>query len=137
MERYKRLPDSELEIMMCVWEAPGPVTSAWLCQALEGQRSWAVTTVLNFLARLVEKGYLSVQREGKTNLYTPLVSREEYIRQEGRSPLGRLYGHSIKTLVASLFDSQAIGEKELQELRRFIDEQAQKQEEDAEGGSRP
>ena len=123
MERQKRLPDSELEIMMLVWEAKGPVTSAQLCQQLEGTHSWAVTTVLNFLSRLVEKGYLSVKREGKINRYTPLISREAYIQQEGRGPLGRLYGNAIKTLVASLYDSKAIGEDELAELRRFIDEQ--------------
>ena len=123
MDKRKRLPDSELEIMMLIWEAPGPVTSAQLCQQLEGTHSWAVTTVLNFLSRLVEKGYLAVRREGKVNHYTPLISREAYIEQEGRGPLGRLYGNAIKTLVASLYDSRAIGEEELEELRRYIDEQ--------------
>ncbi|RIE07102.1 BlaI/MecI/CopY family transcriptional regulator, partial [Candidatus Cryosericum odellii] len=49
-KKIKRLPDSELEVMMILWGANGPVTSAYVCEQLKDKREWKVTSVLTFLA---------------------------------------------------------------------------------------
>lgn len=121
-DSIKRLPDSELEIMMVVWGAGGPVTSSYVCESLKETKQWKITSVLTFLSRLVEKGFLSCIREGKTNLYSAQVGEQEYLQKESRSFLERLYGNSLPSLVASLYRGKAISEEDLLELRRSIDE---------------
>ena len=61
------------------------------------------------------------EKEGRNNLYTPLVRREDYLSAESRAFLQRLHGGSLPSLVASLYDSRAIGKAELQELRDYLD----------------
>lgn len=125
-QEIRRLPDSELEIMLAIWQAAGPVTSAYVGQQMQ-RHGWANTTVLNFLARLVDKGFLCREKQGKNNLYTPLIREEEYLRQESRSFLQRLYGNSVKNMVAALYHDRTINESDLQELREFLDAQGGKE----------
>lgn len=122
METMKRLPDSELEIMMIIWEACQPVSSAYIMDKLAGEKSWAHTTVLNFLSRLVERGFLQISKQGRYNFYRPLVDENEYLRKESRSFLDKMHKSSIKSLVASLYDGDAITHEELEELRQFVEE---------------
>lgn len=125
-EPIRRLPESELEIMLAIWQADGPVTSTYVGKKMT-QHQWANTTILNFLARLVDKGFLRRDRQGKSNLYTPLIQEEEYLRQESRSFLQKLYGNSVKNMVAALYHDHTIGESDLQELRDFLDAQGREE----------
>jgi predicted transcriptional regulator len=121
-KRIKRLPDSELEIMMILWGADGTVTSAYVCEQLKDKQEWKVTSVLTFLARLVEKGFVSSTRQGKANIYTAVISEQEYLESESKSFLEKLYGNSLTTLVSALYKSNAINDDDLAELQQFIDE---------------
>lgn len=122
----KKLPDSELEIMLIIWEAGKPVNTAYICDRLKDKKEWKTTSVLTFLSRLVDKGFLSSRREGKTNVYSIEIGEQEYLERESKTFLRKLYGNSITAFVSSLYDSNAIGEDDLRELRVFIDNQAKK-----------
>ncbi|MCL1842365.1 MAG: BlaI/MecI/CopY family transcriptional regulator [Defluviitaleaceae bacterium] len=117
-----RLPDAELEIMQEIWKTGGEVTTADIMQNLTGKKAWAVTTVLSFLARLVERGFLTVRRKGKINLYSSVISENEYLENASKTFLEKLHGNSLKSLVASLYAGNAISGNDIDELRRFIDE---------------
>jgi predicted transcriptional regulator len=123
-EKISRLPDAELAIMKIIWAKGGEVTSAEISTELEGKKEWAATTVLNFLARLADRDFLSVTRSGKTNLYAPLVNEQDYLRRESKSFLERMHGNSLKSLVAALYGGEAVSADDLAELKSFIDEQA-------------
>ncbi len=125
-KNIKRLPDSELEIMMIIWEAKEPVPSAYLMEKLEGEKEWATTTVLNFLARLVDRGFLKVEKHGRINIYSPLIAEKDYIEIESRSFLERLHKSSLKSFVAALYDGSTISSKDAEELKNYIDELAKK-----------
>lgn len=118
----KRLGDGELEIMLAVWGAGEPVSSTYVQEKLRGRRDWALPAVITALNRLVEKGFLAAEKRGRVNYYRPLIEEQEYKASEGRGLLDRLYGSSFKGLVASLYDSRAIGKNELEDLRKFLDE---------------
>ena len=118
----KRLPDSELEIMMIIWELDKPVTRMEIEKYLEGGKQLSPTTILSFLARLEEKGFVAVEKEGKNNVYIALVDREIYVQKESWNILKRLYQNSIKSFLAALFDSRELSEGELLELEEFVRE---------------
>ena len=121
MDKAKRLPDAELEVMQAVWSLEPPVTAAQVQQNVPSD--WKATSVLTFLSRLCDRGFLSCEKEGRQNLYTPLVTREAYLQRESCSFVERLCGGSVKNLVASLSDAGALTENDLDELRAFLDAQ--------------
>ena len=122
-EGRKHLGEAELEVMLAVWDCPQPVSASQVLEEMEGSRSWKLPTLMTVLGRLCQKGYLRCEKQGRSNFYYSLVSREQYREGEGRALLRRLYGNSLPGLVASLHRSGAVGEEELEELRRFLDEE--------------
>lgn len=126
MERIKKLPESELEIMMIIWESGDPVTSAYVMEKLPKENKWANTTVLNFLARLVDRGFLALSKQGRINYYTPLVKEDDYLHQESKSFLDKMHMGSIKNFVAALYDGSAINEEDLIELKKYVEEVSKK-----------
>ncbi|ASA26576.1 CopY family transcriptional regulator [Paenibacillus donghaensis] len=122
-----RLPDAELEIMKIIWDTEIAVTSADIMEQLQGKKTWGVTTVLNFLTRLLERGFVTSERKGRFNFYTASVDEKTYLEQESQSILQKLYGNSIKSFVASLYDSQSLTKDDLDELRNFIDQQTKEE----------
>lgn len=118
----KKLSDAELDVMLAVWQNRPPVLRSDLEEQLKSH-NWADTTVLTLLSNLVEKGYLSLERQGRRNLYTPLVSERDYRRWANRSFLGKIYQSSLRRMVASLVESSDLTDRDLQELEEFITEQ--------------
>ena len=86
MKKIKRLPESELEIMQIIWKEEAPVSRMTIEHALQERHPLAPTTILTLLTRLCEKGFLSLKKEGRPNLYEPLVTEREY------SPYGAAVG---------------------------------------------
>ncbi len=68
-------------------------------------KDWKMTSVLTFLSRLCDRGFLSCTKEGRQNLYTPLVSERTTVSVRGVGFLRRLCGGSVKNLVASPSDA--------------------------------
>lgn len=116
----QRISDSEMEVMQVIWEADGPVTSAEIQKALSGGKGWKATTLLTFLSRLCEKGLLQVQRQGKTNVWTPLVSYAEYRREETRAFVEDVHHGSLQSLIAAL-DREALSPEDVRALREWFE----------------
>lgn len=118
----KRLPDSELEIMKIIWKANGPVFSAYIQEHLRTKKKWAACTVLGFLTRLVEKGFITCEKRGKTNIYTAVIEEKEYLQFESKTFLEKLYGNSLESFVSALYHGKSIDKEDLKKLREYIDE---------------
>ena len=123
-EKIVHLPNSELELMMILWEAGEPVSRAYIDEKLKGRQRWGVTTVLNLLARLAEKGFVHCEQQGKgkSNSYSAIISEEEYLEFESQAVLGRLCARSMTRLVTNLYKNKKLDQKELDELQAFLDE---------------
>lgn len=120
MKEIKRLPESELEIMQIIWKQDSPVTRVVIEDALPKSHPLAPTTILTLLTRLCEKEFLLQSKDGRTNLYKPLISEKEYLAVESRSFLDRLFGGSVVGFATALCDS-GIDKEELDELRRLLE----------------
>ncbi len=121
MKNTASLPDGELEIMQIIWQCEPPVSRSLIEKKLK--KNLAPTTVLTFLTRLCERGFLKAERQGRTNLYTPLISRRDYLARESRRVLERLYGGSLSAFAVSLCDS-GVTKEELAALQTMLEEGA-------------
>ncbi|WP_155592223.1 BlaI/MecI/CopY family transcriptional regulator [Lysinibacillus cavernae] len=118
----KRLPDSELELMLIVWDATEAVSRIYIQEHLEKTKELAPTTILSFLSRLEAKGFLKIEKRGKVNFYSPLVTQEEYANNESKTILERFFGNSVKNFVVHLNNAKSVNEEQIQELKDFLDD---------------
>lgn len=128
MKRIKKLPESELKIMMTIWDNDPPVARNILSKQLADQ-SWSDPTILTMLSRLVKKGYLSCEKQGNKNLYTPLITRDEYMLTESMSFGEKVQNVSITSLMTAFVQSRGITKDEIDELEKMIREFRQSAEE--------
>lgn len=121
MDSIRKLPDAELEVMQAVWDCTPPVCRADLEKVLRPEHPMALTTLLTQLSRLAEKGFLVVEKNGRTNYYTPTVSREAYLASQSNRFFHRVCGGRISRLATALCDS-GLTREELDQLRQLLEE---------------
>ena len=69
----RRLPDAELEVMQAVWACEAPAARADIDAKLKDTHPMALTTLLTVLTRLADKGFLRIEKQGRSARYIPLV----------------------------------------------------------------
>lgn len=119
MNEFKRLSDSQLEIMKAIWKMEAPVTVSRLLSVFK-EKKWKSQTLCTFLTRLVDKGVLHVERINNTNIYTPLLSEQEYNRIEAKNLLELMYSGSIKNFLSALYSDNNLNEKETDEIKEWF-----------------
>ncbi len=120
-ENLKKLPEAELEVMQVLWGLEVPAPRAAVEEAMARVRPMAQTTLLTLLSRLAGKGFVRVEKQGRSSVYTPLVSREDYQAQQSKRFVDRLFGGSMSAF-ASALNASGIPKEDLDELRRLLEE---------------
>lgn len=118
---YCKLSDTEEDLMNFIWQQNRPFKSNELLEFFnkhEG-REWKPQTLATFLSRLVDKGLLSIERVGRSNIYTPKLTLKEYKKREAQSVLNTMYQGSIKNFLATLYDEE-VPVDELKELKNWF-----------------
>lgn len=118
----KKLGEAELEIMQVIWNTDAPVTSSFILKELQERRKWQLSTLMTSLSRLVDKGFISCDRATGNNLYSSIISENDFKAKESKSFLEKLYNNSIQNMVATLYSNKAINDSDMNELRKFLDD---------------
>jgi predicted transcriptional regulator len=116
-----RISQSELDVMDVLW-ANSPLGASEVGAALAATKDWNIRTVKTLLARLVEKGALSTETEGRRYLYAPLITRESYAAGATRRLSERLFGGRAAPLVAHLAQGEGLSDADIAELEALIAE---------------
>lgn len=122
----RRLSDSELTIMREIWTCGGPVMAGEVVEAFAKRCGWKIQTVSTFLTRLVGKGMLTCQKYGGQNLYSVAVTEAAYRAGEPRAFLKEVHGGSVQSFFAAFGSPGSLSLEEIDELRRWLDEEAAK-----------
>ena len=117
----RRLPDAKLEVMQALWGCEPPAARNDVESRL--QRPLAPTTLLTLLTRLGEKGFLHIEKDGRRSLYTPLISRADYLAAQSRTFVQKVCGGSLSAFAAALCDS-GLTREELEQLRDLLERDA-------------
>jgi predicted transcriptional regulator len=116
------LSPAELEVLKTLWDA-GPSTVRAVMNRLHDRgRDVAYTTVLTFLGRLEQKGYVRSDKSGLAYIYKPRVSRERVTRSRLQTLLEELYDGAAAPLVLQLVRDKSFTAEELAQLQQTIDE---------------
>ncbi|MGH2949991.1 MAG: BlaI/MecI/CopY family transcriptional regulator [Solirubrobacteraceae bacterium] len=116
-----RLGDLEAEVMEHVWRMGEATVRSVLELINDGaEKQRAYTTVMTVMSNLDGKGLLTRRREGKTDVYTPVTSREEYLDARARAEAAALVGrYGEAALMAFVQQMDELDPKRRKKLRRL------------------
>lgn len=117
--RPERLTPLESQIMDCVWGLE-KATARQVKERLDRTRPLAYTTVQTMLALLRDKGFLASQRQGRADVYLPLIGREAMGRRCLREVMDLFFSGSAGALVSHLVNLEGVGEEEIEAMRRAV-----------------
>jgi predicted transcriptional regulator len=115
----ERISSAEHEVMEVLWRE-SPLTAVEVAERVPAGRGWSIRTVKTLLSRLLAKGVLSHEEEGRRYLYRPAVAREDYVAQESRRLLDRLFGGRLTPLVAHLAERDDLSARDIAEIEALL-----------------
>ena len=101
-DAMRTLADAELEIMQAIWACEEPVKRAAISAILDRTHPMAPTTLLTVLSRLADKGFVRIEKTGRSAEYRPLVAKEDYLARQGRKFYDKLCSGSVSAFAAAL-----------------------------------
>lgn len=116
----RRLPDAEQEVMQAIWACTVPVARTDIEQILFKTHPMAMTTLLTLLTRLAEKGFISIEKDGRRSCYTPLISQQDYLASQSSSFIKKLCGGNLSVFANALCDS-GLTKDEIAQLRILLE----------------
>lgn len=114
-----RLSDGELELMAVLWKR-APLAASDIMALAPRDRDWSATTVKTMLSRLVEKGALAAEADGRRYLYRPAIARDAVAVEQAGRLIDRLFGGKLSPLVAQLAAERDLSDDDLAELEALV-----------------
>jgi len=122
MEKMKKLPDAEFDIMKVVWANEPPITTSEIMKQLGNEKEWKIQTVVSLMLRLTERGFLRSEKHGKERTYFSTVSKEDYLKFETGNFIKQFHDNSFLKLVNTLYDDETLTDKDIDELFHWAKE---------------
>lgn len=119
MAALPQISEAEFEVMKIVWKY-APINTNKITEKLLKTTAWSPKTIYTLIKRLVTKGVLSYEKQGRVFVYTPLVQESEYIIQESDSFLDRYYDGDITSMLSSYLENDKLSETEINSLRSLL-----------------
>lgn len=120
MTKWPKISEAEKQIMDILWSHARPVTTAEILKELPEGKAWKQTTVITFLARLMEKSFVTAVRVGKANHYEACLTKQEYRNMETRRFIQDVHQGSVFGLISSLCDSGDLTKEDIEELMKRL-----------------
>jgi BlaI family penicillinase repressor len=128
MTDMKELTKAEEQIMQILWKLQKAVVKDIIVELPEPKPAY--NTVSTIVRILEKKGFVSHKAYGKNHEYFPLVSRDEYKKKFLKSFIKRYFGDSFQEMVSFFASRRDISLKELEEIRKLLQDEIHKQKED-------
>ncbi|WP_330946595.1 BlaI/MecI/CopY family transcriptional regulator [Thermomonas sp. LB-4] len=116
-----QISEAESVVMDVLW-ARSPLGADEVAQALAGRQDWQDATIKTLLNRLLNKGAIRAEKDGRRYLYSPMVKREDWVLAESRGLLERLFDGRVAPLVAHFSAHRKLSKKDVAELRKLLEE---------------
>jgi len=115
------ISEAEAVVMDVLWRRH-PASAEDVVAALAGRAEWAEPTVKTLLNRLLNKGAIRAEKEGRRYLYSPVLAREAWLAEQSTGLVDRLFGGRVAPLVAHFSEQRKLSPTDIAELKRLIAE---------------
>jgi predicted transcriptional regulator len=115
------LGTAELEVLRALWDLGSSTVRQVHDHLHERGRTVAYTTVLTFLSRLEQKGYVNSDKSEMAYVYRASISRKKITRSRLKTVMDQLYDGAAGPMVLQLVRNERLSGDEIAELQALID----------------
>ncbi|MCZ6834366.1 MAG: BlaI/MecI/CopY family transcriptional regulator [Planctomycetota bacterium] len=116
----KDITEAELDVMDVLW-LESPIAASDIHLQQDSQKKWSIQTVKTLLSRLVEKGVVAYERDGKRFLYRPLIKRGDYTQSAATRLVDKLFDGRVAPLISQLAEGRGLSDDDLEDIERLLE----------------
>jgi len=118
-KKATRISEAEMQLLQLLW-TESPLGASEIAERVQSEKGWSITTVKTLLSRLVAKGAVTAQPNGRRYLYQPAIERDAVAADQARGLIDRLFGGRVSPLVAQLAEKNHLSDDDLAELEAIV-----------------
>ena len=111
--------EAESVVLAVLWRT-SPIATEAVVAALANRRHWQESRIKTLLNRLLKKGAIHAKKEGRRFVYSPVLTREQWLSSESEGLLDRLFGGRVAPLVAHFSRQRKLSKKDIADLKTLI-----------------
>lgn len=111
---------AEWEVMRVVW-ANDRVTSKKVISVLQEKMDWTQSTIKTILGRLVEKGVLNTEHEGRKFIYTANIEETEAVRDYTEDIFNRICNKKVGNVIGSIIKDHVLSFDDIDRLEKILE----------------
>ena len=124
MKKLPKISESEWLVMRVLW-SKSPLAAQEVFEQLDETTKWKPKTVKTLIDRLVKKGAVKYEKDGRRYMYSPAVGRDECVTTERRSFVRRVYGGITKPMLAAFLGDAELSADDISELKEILEQKVE------------
>lgn len=121
MDNVRRLPDAEFDVMVALWDCKvSPVNTAYLMENVGKNKGWKAPTLISFLSRLEDRGFIHSEKKGKERYYYADAVKDDYIQSITADFIERYHCGSFVKLINALYQGSCVSTNEIDEIKKWL-----------------
>ena len=121
-QEERQLTRAEMEVMSILWDCGKGMTTHEIIEKYPEPKP-AYSTIATFLKILINKGFIGSKKlegGGKTLVFSPLMTRDEYTNRVMKAVKSSFFGNSLKSMLSFFVKQEEVSEEELKEIMEMI-----------------
>jgi len=121
--KYEHMTDCEETVMKSVWDADHDASLMDIMTVLKDQygKDWKRQTISTFLLHLIQKGYLTSYRSGRTFYYKPLIPVEGFREHQLDEFVHFWFEGSFDQLLRTANEGKLIRKRDLAKVKKYLE----------------
>lgn len=116
-----QISEAESAVMDILWQR-GTLYAEDVIAALAQARAWQEATIKTLLNRLLKKGAIAAEKDGRRYRYSAVLQRRDWLMGESKGLLDRLFGGRVAPLVAHFSEHNKLTRRDIAELKKLMEE---------------
>jgi len=121
MKTLPKISESEWLVMRVLW-SNGALTANEVVKELTGQTKWKPKTIKTLITRLMKKEAIEFKKEGRKYRYYAAVSEAKCVGAQRRSFVRRVYGGTMKPMLAAFLEDAELSAEDISELKKILEQ---------------
>ena len=115
---FSDITDCEMLVFRCIQEADGPISLVQIMEVPEDayERDWKRSTVCTFISHLIDKGYVTGTRNGRTFYYSSAINDKKFVQEQARQFVNFWFDGSVSDMLSAVLSAKRVPKKDSAEL---------------------
>ena len=115
-----KISEAESVILEFLWQA-GPAAAEEIIAGASADKDWKPATVKTLLNRLLTKGAITANKDGRRYIYGAAISRGDFVFERGKGLIDRFFGGRVAPFISHFSEQGTLSPEDIKELKTLIE----------------